>query len=452
MSTKLSIDMIPLGVLVYRYEAGGFICVDANAMTRSLLEMENIDIIGLNLFDIFEIDDKSDFFQSFLDVYKAHTSCMPDINLSSKLINKSCTCQSMEYLDNGDIITFFHDVHEDKVSKTELETTEKAAHIGNWHWNMLDNSIVWSDEVYRIFGEEPQSFTPTFEKFLSFLPAKDQKIIHELIENSIQTREPYIIEHEIITAAGELRYAQGSGHAKFDASGKPIGFSGTVFDITATKESHLKLVESEEKFRKITEVSLMGIFLYKEHYIYANDAFCNITGYSLEELKTKPAWFRLDEKVQDIVKERVAKRLQGEEFEHKYTDLVFTHKNGQKRRIRVLTQTIFYQGSYAGLGTVMDITDIQEDKERLRLLAQAVEQTDEMIRITDKEGVNTYVNDALVLHTGYRATELIGQNNRIFKSGIHSKEFYEKMWSTILSGKSYKGRFCQQKERWAYLS
>ena len=46
-----------------------------------------------------------------------------------------------------------------------------------------------------------------------------------------------------------------------------------------------------------------------------------------------------------------------------------------------------------------DVTDVQETQEQLKLLAQAVEQMDEMVRITDKNGIITYVNDAMLSHT-----------------------------------------------------
>jgi len=84
----------------------------------------------------------------------------------------------------------------------------------------------------------------------------------------------------------------------------------------------------------------------------------------------------------------------------------------------------------------MDRENTQKRKEML-LLAKALEQTDDMVLITDANGIIEYVNDATSLKTGYDKNELIGKKTNIFKSGKHTKEFYEKLWKTILSGQNY---------------
>jgi len=110
------------------------------------------------------------------------------------------------------------------------------------------------------------------------------------------------------------------------------------------------------------------------------------------------------------------------------------------------TETIQYEGSFAGLGTTLDITDILHTQERLKQLAQAMEQMDEMVRITDNNGYITYVNEALSKHTGYKKSEIIGSQNELFKSGKHDANFYKKMYETIQSKQSYQATFINAKK------
>jgi len=70
---------------------------------------------------------------------------------------------------------------------------------------------------------------------------------------------------------------------------------------------------------------------------------------------------------------------------------------------------------------------------------KAVENTFDWILVTDKNGTIEYVNDAVTHISGYEREELIGANPSLFKSGLYGKEFYKKMWDTILSGNIYKG-------------
>jgi len=59
--------------------------------------------------------------------------------------------------------------------------------------------------------------------------------------------------------------------------------------------------------------------------------------------------------------------------------------------------------------------------------------------ITDAQGTILWVNAAFTRMTGYSSAEAIGQNPRLLKSGEHPPAFYQELWSTIVSGKSWSG-------------
>ncbi|MCU7835396.1 MAG: PAS domain S-box protein [gamma proteobacterium symbiont of Taylorina sp.] len=203
------------------------------------------------------------------------------------------------------------------------------------------------------------------------------------------------------------------------------------------KKIENQLKQSEEKFRTIAENSQMGIFIYTDRYIYVNRAFSDMTHYTFEELYQKRPWEILEPSHQKEIKDIVQRRLSGEHFPKKYKDLIMIDKYGNAMTVRLITETIKYGEGFAGLGTVIDITDIKRTKKQLQLLSQAIEQSDDLIRITDKDGIITYVNDAFVAHTGYKHSELIGQKSGIIKSGKHDQNFYKNLWQTIQSGKTF---------------
>lgn len=97
-------------------------------------------------------------------------------------------------------------------------------------------------------------------------------------------------------------------------------------------------------------------------------------------------------------------------------------------------------------GTINDISDIVEKENKVKLLAQALEQSDSMVFITDNNGIIKYVNDSLVQHSGYSREDLIGSKTNIFKSGQHKREFYEELWNTILAGKNYNSIIINKKK------
>ena len=212
------------------------------------------------------------------------------------------------------------------------------------------------------------------------------------------------------------------------------------------KEAIAQLKESEERAQVVLETSQLGVFIYKEKFLYVNDIFAKMMGYTKEELCTMDAWALTEKEDREFIHQAVLRRLQGESFPLVYKDMTLISKENNQVICRVSTETIQYQGGNAGLGTVLDVTDILQTQERLKQLAQAMEQMDEMVRITDKDGYITYVNEALTRHTGYKKSELIGNTNRLFKSGKHSEIFYKKMYEAIEKKESFQATFINAKK------
>jgi len=195
--------------------------------------------------------------------------------------------------------------------------------------------------------------------------------------------------------------------------------------------------ESEEKFRKIAENSLVGMFIYKEYFIYVNDAFAHMTGYSTRELLNMHPWDLVDSKHREPFKKYVYRRLKGEEFKAVHNDAFLMKKSCESVNVKISAETIYYENGYAGIGIVIDITDIVKKNQVIKVLIQALSQSDDIVFITDVKGTIKYGNKALNTIYGYDDDKIIGQTPAIFKSGIHTKEFYGELWKTVLSGKNY---------------
>ena len=93
-----------------------------------------------------------------------------------------------------------------------------------------------------------------------------------------------------------------------------------------------------------------------------------------------------------------------------------------------------------------EITEREQTEETLTKLSSVVEQTADIVMVTDRNGIIEYVNPSFELFTGYAANELIGETPRILKSGKHDRAFYQKLWDRILSGEIYRDTLVNKKK------
>jgi len=96
--------------------------------------------------------------------------------------------------------------------------------------------------------------------------------------------------------------------------------------------------------------------------------------------------------------------------------------------------------------TVENAIRRHQAEEQVRKLTRAVEQSPVTVVITDTEGHIEYVNPKFTHLTGYAADEVLGKNPRFLKSGEQSREFYERLWTTILAGREWHGEFHNRKK------
>ncbi|RMF02811.1 MAG: PAS domain S-box protein [Chloroflexi bacterium] len=90
--------------------------------------------------------------------------------------------------------------------------------------------------------------------------------------------------------------------------------------------------------------------------------------------------------------------------------------------------------------------DFRRNRKTLQQLSSVVQQTEDQVVITNKEGVIEYVNPAFERLTGYSKQEALGNTPRILKSGRHDEQFYKNLWDTILSGRPFRAVLTNRKK------
>ncbi len=129
------------------------------------------------------------------------------------------------------------------------------------------------------------------------------------------------------------------------------------------------------------------------------------------------------------------------------SDETYWRKDGSHFPVEFVSAPILEEGSSIGAVVVFrDLTSQKKAEEQLGKLWLALEQSPSSILITDTEGKIENANPKFFEVTGYTSEEVIGNNPRILKSGVHSEEFYRELWETLHAGKVWHGDFCNRKK------
>ena len=129
-------------------------------------------------------------------------------------------------------------------NENRLSEAQKMAHLGNWDLNIVTNKLYWSDEIYRIFGLDPQEFSATYDAFLSCVHPEDRDYVENAVIEALNGK-PYSIDHRIILANREERIVHEQGEVIFDEGNNPILMKGTFQDITERKKAEEALEKME---------------------------------------------------------------------------------------------------------------------------------------------------------------------------------------------------------------
>jgi PAS domain S-box-containing protein len=117
-------------------------------------------------------------------------------------------------------------------ARARLAEAQDVAHIGSWEWSIADNRVIWSEELYRLFGLEPGSVAMTYERFLERVHPDDRELAGRIVEDALADRAPFAYDFRAVLPDGGVRWLNGQGRVIVDGHGDPVRLVGTSQDIT----------------------------------------------------------------------------------------------------------------------------------------------------------------------------------------------------------------------------
>ncbi|PKP47088.1 MAG: hypothetical protein CVT94_12540 [Bacteroidetes bacterium HGW-Bacteroidetes-11] len=305
-------------------------------------------------------------------------------------------------------------------------------------------SLRLSDERYRILTENMQDviwtldlkkmrfswISPSVEKLMGFTP---EEILRMKMDESFAPESALKIKNLIDQAIND--YNAGNTDLSFvvdeleqkcrngssvwieiaamlipDDSGQLIEMLGVSRNITARRKAEMAMRDSEEKYRKLVSQAKDGIFITQDGvFKFVNQAFCEITEYSMQELINKSFAEIIAPEEQQYLIEIHKRRMAGEEVPSMYST-VGVAKSGRRVNLEFNTSTIEFDGRPASYVIMRDTTSqvetakrVQESEEKYRSL---VEQANDGIVIL-QDGKVMFINKMMANILGYSVDEII---------------------------------------------
>jgi len=265
-------------------------------------------------------------------------------------------------------------------SERQLRKAQQLAGIGNWERDLFNDTIEWSDQVYVIYGLEPQSERMNLFRLLDMVHPDDRAEVEAEINRSVAEGERYSKTHRIVRPSGEIRTVQQLGEVTRDRSGRPVRFFGTVQDITDLRRAEDAKRRSEAWFRTGFIAGGAGLVVADAagRYLSANPAFCKLVGYSEAELRgmstrelTHP-----DDRDSHV---RIWQRLVAGEAETNAREKRYLTRSGDT--VWAIAAAAVFQDPADG--EVYVISNIQDITER-KLAEQALAEREKRMRVAQK--------------------------------------------------------------------
>jgi PAS domain S-box-containing protein len=306
--------------------------------------------------------------------------------------------------------------------------------------------------IERVLGYPPERFLE--RPALDFMHEEDRGLLQRKLGEWIEQRSGWT--NQLIRwrhRDGSVRYLESSAVPILSEDGQLLGFRGIDRDITERLQTEQALRDSEERFRTLV-ANIPGVS-YRcandEHWTmeYISDEVETLTGYPPGDFagnRVRSYASVIHAEDRQMVESHVGAGVHKQEpYSLEYR---IVRADNQVRWVYEKGQGVFDDdGELRCLdGVIVDITERKRSEAERERLLSAIEQSGEVVFITDVSGAIQYVNPAFERTTGYSREEALGQNPRILKSGEQDREFYRNLWQTITSGQTWQGRFINRRK------
>ena len=136
--------------------------------------------------------------------------------------------------------------------RTLLEEAQGLAGLGCWEWAPGSGRLVWSEQLYRIYGVDPAGFRPSFENYISRVHPEDRVRVTETVAGALLDGASFSFEERVVRPDGEVRHLRSRGDVIRNAQGAPVKLLGACLDVTDQKGAEERLRAAADSLQRLS--------------------------------------------------------------------------------------------------------------------------------------------------------------------------------------------------------
>jgi len=152
-----------------------------------------------------------------------------------------------------DISARNHAVHALRIANERFALAADAAGIGVWEWDLSTHTLLWDDQMYRLFGRSPATGVELYALWVTSLHAEDRVRIEREVNEALRGVANFDTEFRIVLPNREVRHLKLAAQVQRDGAGVAIRMIGVNFDITARKRAEIDLKETSSLLRRVLD-------------------------------------------------------------------------------------------------------------------------------------------------------------------------------------------------------
>lgn len=304
-----------------------------------------------------------------------------------------------------------------RASEERRKLTQAAGRVGVWDWDASTQSTYWSEMMWEIYGESPDSADPDHDYWLAHLHPGDRERLDSRVKECLaSSAKDFSEEFRIVRKDGEVRWIESIGSVIRDSEGGAKRMYGVNLDITERKDSEERLRLSENQLRLVTNAvpALISYVDSNERYRFVNHQFHTWFGMPTDAIIGKKVKDVFGAAAYRVLKPRIDEALAGKQTAFESS---LTYKAAGERFVHVsYMPDIGVDGTvYGYYGLTNDLTELKRSRDLLRSSQEQMSSLVDSLRdyavfSMDTEGRITNWNVGAREIFGYEADEVIGHS------------------------------------------